>query len=506
MPTLSLVSLHWQEWFLLARAFLVIAGGFLVHLSLGTLYTMGNMAPYIVSYIRNQSHPSNLKQETTAWLSAAAVVGQGGAMLVGGLIMKKIGPRWTTLIGGWLMSLGVGLSYFAIKLSFWFLLVTYGLVFGVGIGIAYIGPLSSVMSWLPRWKGFANGIVVAGFGLGALIFNAVQTAFVNPRNVGTVKNENGEEYFIDPELLGRVPVVFVILGGTYAVMQLVGSLLLTGPPEDYDISTRKSNFETSKVHSNYNSSMVEDEMSPNINSPSFDSSTGSGKVRLINNDTPVATYSGSESIYRPNDGLEAPINECSEKSTDDLNPKQMLKKPKFYALWYMFLANGLAVTFVAPLYKFIGQQSINDDHFLASVGSAASAFNCLGRIIWGVVADASSFNSTLVVLSAILTIFSLTIDVTTEGGKEMFFIWICLIFFCMGGNYSLFPAVTGRTFGLRYVSVNYGIMFTSQLVAGLVGALLSTTLKSLIGYDGLLFLGSAFSFSTLLLAIFYRIQ
>ena len=50
----------------------------------------------------------------------------------------------------------------------------------LGIGIAYVGPLSYAMRWLPRWKGVAGGCVVAGFGLGALIFNQVQSSISIP--------------------------------------------------------------------------------------------------------------------------------------------------------------------------------------------------------------------------------------------------------------------------------------------------------------------------------------
>ena len=77
-------------------------------------------------------------------------------------------------------------------------------------------------------------------------------------------------------------------------------------------------------------------------------------------------------------------------------------------------------------------------------------------------------------------------------------------FFCIGGNFSLFPTAIARAFGLDYVSINYGLLFTSQVVAGAIGATLSTTLKSLIQYYGLMFLVSGFSAIGFLLALVYR--
>ena len=126
-------SFHWPSQLLVLRAILVVIGGFMVHFTLGTIYTpFGNMAPYIVSYIRNQSSPEDLSDTTSSWIFACALIGQGGSMFIGGYLVRKIGPRFTTLLGGWIMSAGVALSFFAIKVSFWLLLVTYGLLFGVG--------------------------------------------------------------------------------------------------------------------------------------------------------------------------------------------------------------------------------------------------------------------------------------------------------------------------------------------------------------------------------------
>ena len=155
----------------------VLCAGFLVHLSLGSIYTYGNLAPYIVSYVRNMSHPATLQYTDGTFVFACQIAGQGLSMAFGGLLEKRFGPRLVSLLGGWFMSLGVLLSYFAIQKSFWLLLLTYGLMFGLGIGIAYIGPISCAMRWLPKWKGVATGIVVSGFGLSALIFNTVQTGF-----------------------------------------------------------------------------------------------------------------------------------------------------------------------------------------------------------------------------------------------------------------------------------------------------------------------------------------
>ncbi len=488
----------------------------MVHFTLGTIYTFGNMAPYIVSYIRNQSHPSDLSDTTSSWIFACALIGQGCSMFVGGWLVSKIGPRFTTLLGGWIMSAGVALSYLAIKVSFWLLLVTYGLLFGVGVGIAYIGPLTSAMKWMPRWKGLANGVVVAGFGLGALGFNALQTLYINPDNIEPV-----DGHFTSPEVIERVPSIFLIMGGVYAVIQLIGSLLITFPPPDYE-----NNNDPVKQVTNAPVGQEEVTNEPAVaysNSVSGGSTSSTGSMlqggvalnggvaesdeeeheygedlKLIKDEAPKDLRTNDlESSYASS--MLLPTNAASS-----LSPKQVLTKPAFYILWFMFLSNGMGVMFTATLYKIFGLQFIEDDHFLALVGSVSAIFNCAGRIVWGLLADFVSYKFCLVVMSAIMTIFMLTFYSTILGGKAMYFIWVCVIFFCVGGNFSLFPTAIGRAFGLKYASVNYGLLFTSQIFAGSLGALLSSLLKNLIGYYGLMFLVSSFSCIGMLLALLYR--
>ena len=529
----------------------MIIGGFLVHLSLGTIYTFGNISPYIVSYIRNRSHPADFSQATSTWVFACALVGQGGSMFVGGWMVKKIGPRWTTLIGGWLMSVGVGLSYFTIKVSFWLLLVTYGLLFGVGVGIAYIGPLNSAMNWMPKWKGLANGIVVAGFGFGAFVFNYVQTFFINPHNLEVVKDDHGDKYFTDPELVSRVPMVFIILAATYAVMQLVGSLLITNPPDGYadqdsdespDLQQSGNYREVDDSHSintkklkpkeqqdcsktkNLDSTSPPDspKHGPQLNgfasyNEDLEDQEDSESMELLKEKRTVTKYSDESDNSRNSSRVGSPDwNDKLEKQSvtssvswsknvmTSLKPSQVLKKPSFYHLWCMFATNGFGVILIATQYKAFGQDITQDDHFLAVVGSVAAVFNFAGRIVWGLIADKISYKFALVLLSGIMTMFGLTFYACSMGGKGMFFVWVCVLFFCIGGNFSLFPTAIGRAFGLQYVAVNYGLLFTSQIIAGMLGAFLSTILQARIQFYGIFFLVSGFAFVGFILAILYK--
>ena len=499
--------------------------GFLVHLSLGTIYTFGNIVPYVVSYIRLRSHPYDLSADTGAWIFALAGAGQGGSMFFGGWLERKIGPRFSTLAGGWLMSAGVLLSYFTIKVSFWLLLLTYGLVFGLGVGIAYVGPLSCAMRWMPRWKGIAGGFIVAGFGLGALIFDQVQSHYINPHNL---KPTNG--YFTDPDLLDRVPFVFLILGGSYAVMQFIGSILIVNPPHDFEqlrstqqpskqvvLNNTDHKWRDGKVLTNDDQQVPEREVItplPTTDEQTVDSDASSSSEEEGENAS-LLTPNGSnlqknhKSLTRAEGGRFIPRNSSPSQPSAPLievisvHPLQMLRTLSFYHLWSMMLLAGFSVSFIATLFKVFGLTFIDDDQFLATVGSISAVLNCTGRIVWGLVADKFSYRFALVSQSGIMTMFLLTFYATSAVGKPMFFIWVCVIFFCVGGVFSLYPTAIATSFGPKYMSINYGLLFTSQVCAGVIAALLFTTLQNLLDWDGMIFLISGFSMAGFVLALLY---
>ena len=89
----------------------------------------------------------------------------------------------------------------------------YYIVSALGQGIALIPTMTIGMRWFPNNKGMAMGIVVGGFGGGAFIFNQIQTAILNPNNITPSLNTPSGLYFVDKQLLDKVPSLMLILGG-----------------------------------------------------------------------------------------------------------------------------------------------------------------------------------------------------------------------------------------------------------------------------------------------------
>ena len=84
-----------------------------------------------------------------------------------GFLIDRFGPRLLLSLGGALTGLSWVLAARATSLSELYL--TYGLLGGIGTGIVYVGVISHMVQWFPDRRGFATGIVAAGYGIGAIL-------------------------------------------------------------------------------------------------------------------------------------------------------------------------------------------------------------------------------------------------------------------------------------------------------------------------------------------------
>ncbi len=63
--------------------------------------------------------------------------------------------------------------------QFWLLVLGYGVLGGVGLGIGYISPVSTLIKWFPDRPGMATGMAIMGFGGGAMIASPLSVALMN---------------------------------------------------------------------------------------------------------------------------------------------------------------------------------------------------------------------------------------------------------------------------------------------------------------------------------------
>ncbi|XP_063607130.1 oxalate:formate antiporter-like [Penaeus indicus] len=413
-----------------SKGIAAVIGGILIHLTLGNLYSFGNMMTYMASYMHVRVD-SSIDYGNFIWVNSITTAAQGCFMVFGGLLEKKIGPKITCFVGCSLLSAGIMLTHYTIEVSLFAVTMTYGLLSGLGISLSYVTPLACGMKWYPDRKGFINGMIVAGFGLGALGSTNFQTMYLNPDNLPPEK----DGYFKDPDLLNRVPGVFIALGVIFLVMQYLGCLLLSKPRSDHHCWQQQEG----------ESLLVPSE------------------IENIEESVPVSTAFVTD---------------------NDLQPMEIIRNKTFYLFWLIYFFNTIAIGYINAMYKSFGLTFISDDHFLAVIGSLAAIFNAVGRVCWGKLMDKTSFRIAMRLLALLFAILFATLPLTRFMGKGGFAIWVWMIFFTFSGTFVLMPTVIEKAFGSQYYSANYGLLFTSQTVSGPLVAALNHLMLNAVGYTG----------------------
>lgn len=138
-----------------------------VHLFLGTVYAWSFFQKPI-------SEQFGWSQSATAWAFSIAIFMLGITAAFCGSRINQFGVKKLAVGGTLLYALGYIISYFALKYHLLLLLYFgFGIVGGIGLGMAYVTPVAVVSGWFPDKQGLVTGMVVMGFGLGAFIMSKI---------------------------------------------------------------------------------------------------------------------------------------------------------------------------------------------------------------------------------------------------------------------------------------------------------------------------------------------
>ncbi|TFG14319.1 MFS transporter [Candidatus Thorarchaeota archaeon] len=199
--------------------YLVMLGAIIVQLCLGTIYAWSEFQNTL-TLVSSEGGLYGWAALSTQWPFAAGLASFAIFMVIAGRWQDNIGPRKVATFGGILLGAGYFLASFIDTLALnemmgtIYLVVTYGIIGGAGIGFAYVCPIAALVKWFPDKKGSVSGIAVAGFGGGALIFLYI------------------EQYLIEAAG-GLIGQPFLILGIVYLVGVVIGAQILVEPPKGW---------------------------------------------------------------------------------------------------------------------------------------------------------------------------------------------------------------------------------------------------------------------------------
>ena len=185
---------------------LIALSAICIHLSIGAAYAY---SVYTIPLVESLGWAAS---SVTVAFTVMMVLG-GASAAVFGRFVEKSGPRKSAIIAALLFGLGQAGSGFAVAIdSLTLFILTYGLLSGVGLGIGYIAPVSTLVKWFPDRRGLATGMAVLGFGTGALITAPLAAGLMETLGISTT---------------------FYILGTSYFVLMLLGALYIAPPPKGW---------------------------------------------------------------------------------------------------------------------------------------------------------------------------------------------------------------------------------------------------------------------------------
>ena len=171
-----------------SNRWLIAVAGVVMQVALGSVYAWS-----VFRIPLTTSYGWTVTQVTLAFELAIFMLGI--AAFTGGLWMQRKGPRRVAIVGGLCYGLGVVLAG-QVGSNLGLLYVSYGVLGGIGLGLAYIVPVATLIKWFPDKRGMITGLAVAGFGAGALITAPVAQRLISWVGISQTFTTLGVIYFI----------------------------------------------------------------------------------------------------------------------------------------------------------------------------------------------------------------------------------------------------------------------------------------------------------------------
>lgn len=191
------------------RRWPVPLGAVLVHLAIGSVYAWSTFNRPVQALFPDA--PWWLLPPYTTFTTALAILGLSAALL--GPWVERRGPRIAARAAA--LAFGSGLLLGGLGLTLvnpWLVWLGFGVVAGLGCGLGYIAPVSTLVRWFPDRRGMATGLAIMGFGGGAFVAGYLNVALIARVGIATA---------------------VMLLGACYLLLMLVGAQLLRRPPDDW---------------------------------------------------------------------------------------------------------------------------------------------------------------------------------------------------------------------------------------------------------------------------------
>ncbi len=347
------------------------------------------------------------------WMYTLFFVFLGSSAAVWGGWLERAGPRKAGVVSAICWCGGLVISAIGVYThQLWMMWLGSGVIGGIGLGLGYISPVSTLIKWFPDRRGMATGMAIMGFGGGAMIGSPLAAMLM--------------EHFDTPTSVG-VWETFLTLAAIYLVFMMVGALAYRLPPTGW-----KPAGWTPPAGAEANHMIT------------------TGHVHLRNaHKTPqfwllwfILTLNVSAGI-----GV---IGMASPMLQEIFGGRLIGLDLKFDALDKLQLGEIAVIA--------------------AAFTGLLSLFNIAGRIIWASASDYIGRKATYFTFFALgFVLYAAAPWAGHAGNLALFVVLFCVILTMYGGGFSTIPAYLADMFGTQMVGAIHGRLLTAWSTAGVLG-------------------------------------
>ena len=346
------------------------------------------------------------------WMYTLFFVFLGSSAAIWGGWLERVGPRKAAFVSTLCWCGGLLISAFGIYThQLWMMWLGSGVIGGIGLGLGYISPVSTLVKWFPDRRGMATGMAIMGFGGGAMIGSPLADLLMN--------------YFKTPTSVG-VWQTFVVMAVIYFVFMMAGAFGYRIPPSGW----RPEGWTPPATQN----AMIT-----------------SGHVHLQNaHKTPQFWLIWAVLCLNVSAGIG--VLGMASPMLQEIFAGKLIGRPD---LAFGALDAGQKAQIATIAAAFVGLLSL---------------FNIVGRFFWASLSDKLGRKLTYATFFGLgIMLYGLSPWAASIGSLALFVAFFCIILSMYGGGFATVPAYLADMFGTQFVGAIHGRLLTAWSTAGIVG-------------------------------------
>jgi MFS family permease len=352
------------------------------------------------------------KVASLGWMYTLFFVLLGVSAAIWGGWLERVGPRKAGVVAAMCWAGGLLIGAFGVYVhQLWMMWLGAGVIGGVGLGLGYISPVSTLIKWFPDHRGMATGFAIAGFGGGAMIGAPLANLLIN--------------YYKTSTSVG-VWETFATMGVIYFVFMMIGAFAYRVSPAGWrpdgwtPPSENKSMISQHHVH--------------------LDNAHKTPQFWLIWGVLCLNVSAGIGVI-----GMASPM-------LQEIFAGKLIGLP---TVGFNALTIEQKATIAAIAAGFAGMLSL---------------FNIGGRVFWASLSDYIGRKNTYFCFFLLgIALYALAPTFADMGSKLLFVGAFCIILSMYGGGFATVPAYLADMFGTQFVGAIHGRLLTAWSTAGIIG-------------------------------------